>query len=72
MRSREPSTKKLGNLTGLLEKIRPAVVATTFQGDRSSKNPAFVDAVALKNVKLTINSIRKQSAVLRFWNLLGP
>lgn len=56
---------KLGNLTGLLEKIRPAVEATTFPGDRSSKNPAFVDAVALKNVELTINSIREKSAVLR-------
>ena len=56
---------KLDNLTGLLEKISPAVKATTFQGDRSSKNPAFVDAVALKNVELTINSIREKSAVLR-------
>jgi carbonic anhydrase len=56
---------KLDNLTGLLEKIRPAVEATTFQGDRSSKNPAYVDAVALKNVELTINSIRENSAVLR-------
>jgi carbonic anhydrase len=56
---------KLDNLTELLAKIRPAVEATTLQGDRSSKNPAFVDAVALKNVELTINSIREKSAVLR-------
>jgi carbonic anhydrase len=56
---------KLDNLTGLLEKIRPAVKATAFQGDRSSKNPAFVDAVALKNVELTISAIREKSAVLR-------
>jgi len=56
---------KLDNLTGLLEKIKPAVEATTFRGDRSSKNTAFVDAVALKNVELTINSIREKSAVLR-------
>jgi carbonic anhydrase len=56
---------KLGNLTGLLAKIRPAVEATTFEGDRSSKNMAFVDAVALKNVELTIASIRGRSAVLR-------
>jgi carbonic anhydrase len=55
---------KLGNLTGLLAKIRPAVEATTFQGDRSSNNLAFVDAVAAKNVELTINSIRANSAVL--------
>jgi carbonic anhydrase len=56
---------KLGNLTGLLAKIQPAVAATTFQGDRSSKNPAFVDAVARKNVELTMMSIRTGSAVLR-------
>ena len=56
---------KLGNLTGLLAKIRPAVEATVFKGDRSSKNLAFVDAVAAKNVELTIDSIRGNSAVLR-------
>jgi carbonic anhydrase len=55
----------LGNLTGLLTKIRPAIEATKFEGDRSSKNPAFVDAVALKNVELTIASIREKSAILR-------
>jgi carbonic anhydrase len=56
---------RLGNLTGLLAKIQPAVAATTFQGDRSSKNLAFVDAVARKNVELTMMSIRTGSAVLR-------
>jgi carbonic anhydrase len=56
---------KLGNLTGLLTKIRPAVEATVFKGHRSSKNLAFVDAVAAKNVELTINSIRGNSTVLR-------
>jgi carbonic anhydrase len=55
----------LGNLTGLLAKIRPAVQTTTFKGERSSKNPAFVDAVARKNVELTMAHIRKGSAVLR-------
>lgn len=55
---------KLGNLTGLLAKIRPAVEATAFKGVRSSKNLAFVDAVATKNVELTMDSIRANSAVL--------
>jgi carbonic anhydrase len=55
---------QLGNLTGLLAKIQPAVKATAFKGDRSSKNLAFVDAVAAKNVELTIDSIRANSAVL--------
>ena len=55
---------KLGNLTGLLEKIKPAVAATQFDGERSSKNGAFVDAVAKTNVAQTIAEIRKQSEVL--------
>jgi carbonic anhydrase len=55
---------ELGNLTGLLEKIRPAVDATTYEGDRSANNSAFVDAVARKNVELTIADIKKNSKVL--------
>jgi carbonic anhydrase len=55
---------ELGNLTGLLEKIKPAVAATTYTGERTSKNYAFVDAVARKNVELTITNIRKDSPVL--------
>ena len=55
---------ELGNLTGLLAKIKPAVAATVYNGERSSKNYAFVDAVARKNVELTIDEIRKNSPVL--------
>jgi carbonic anhydrase len=55
---------QLGNLTGLLAKIRPAVDATVYPGERSSKNYAFVDAVARKNVELTIATIRKDSPIL--------
>jgi carbonic anhydrase len=55
---------ELGNLTGLLAKIRPAVEATTYTGERSSKNYDFVDAVARKNVDMTIANIRKNSPVL--------
>jgi carbonic anhydrase len=55
---------ELGNLTGLLAKIRPAVQATTFTGERSAKNDAFVDAVARKNVELTMALIPQKSAVL--------
>jgi carbonic anhydrase len=55
---------ELGNLTGLLAKIKPAVDATTYTGERTSKNYAFVDAVARKNVEITINNIRKDSPVL--------
>jgi carbonic anhydrase len=55
---------ELGNLTGLLAKIKPAVAATTYSGERTSKNYAFVDAVARKNVELTVAGIRKNSPVL--------
>jgi carbonic anhydrase len=55
---------ELGNLTGLLAKIKPAVAATVYTGERSSKNYSFVDAVARKNVDLTIAGIRKDSPVL--------
>ena len=55
---------ELGNLTGLLTKIKPAVTATTYSGERSSKNYAFVDAVARKNVEITLGEIRRNSPVL--------
>ena len=55
---------KLGNLTALLAKIKPAVAATAYSGERSSKNAAFVDAVARKQVELAVQQIRAQSTVL--------
>jgi carbonic anhydrase len=55
---------KLANLTGLLDKIKPAVAATQFDGERSSKNDAFVDAVAKTNVRQTIEDIRRRSEIL--------
>ena len=55
---------QLGNLTGLLGKIRPAVAATKYQGERSAGNYGFVDAVARTNVELTLADIRSRSSVL--------
>jgi carbonic anhydrase len=55
---------ELGNLTGLLAKIKPAMAATDYRGERSAKNYAFVDAVARKNVEMTVADIRKDSPVL--------
>jgi carbonic anhydrase len=55
---------QLGNLTGLLAKIQPAVDATSYQGERSAKNYAFVDAVARKNVELTMSEIHSRSTVI--------
>ena len=54
----------LGNLTGLLARIKPAIPATKFEGEKSSKNAAYVDAVAKTNVVLTLDNIRTRSATL--------
>lgn len=57
---------QLGNLTGMLAKLKPAVdnAEGSFE-DKSSGNPEFVQAVADKNVELTIENIKNQSAVLK-------
>ena len=55
---------QLGNLTGLLDTIKPAIAATQYEGERTSKNAAFVDAVAQSNVKLAIDTIRSGSPTL--------
>jgi carbonic anhydrase len=54
----------LGNLTGLLARIKPAIPATKFEGEKSSKNAAYVDAVARTNVVLGLAEIRRRSPVL--------
>lgn len=57
---------ELGNLTGLLKKIEPAVTAVQdVPGERNSKNKAFVEAVGEANVSLTVARIRELSPILR-------
>jgi carbonic anhydrase len=59
---------KLGNLTTLLHKIKPAVAAVSEPSNsdlRNSSNIDFVNAVAVKNVELTINNARSLSPVLK-------
>jgi len=57
---------QLGNLTGLLDKIQPAVEAVrNIPGERNSKNKEFVEAVADVNVRLTMERIRELSPILR-------
>ena len=56
---------QLGHLTGLLEKIRPAIEATRYDGERTSKDDIFVNAVARKNVELTVAGIRAKSPLLK-------
>ena len=56
----------LGNLTQTLANIKPAVAAVSgHETDRSSGNAAFVQAVADKNVVLTLESFRERSPILR-------
>lgn len=55
---------QLGHLTGLLKKIEPALAATEYPGERSARNPAYVDAVARTHVRLTLERIRRDSPVL--------
>jgi len=54
----------LGNLTGLLARIKPAIPATKFDGEKSSKNGRYVDAVARTNVVLGLSEIRRRSPIL--------
>lgn len=57
---------ELGNLTGMLEKIKPAManIQTAEGEDRSSKNIDFVNRVAVENVNLTIAKLKADSPVL--------
>jgi carbonic anhydrase len=55
---------EMGNLTGLLARIKPAITATTFDGEKSTKNPAYVDAVARTNVVVALDSLRRRSPIL--------
>lgn len=57
---------KLGNLTALIDKLKPAVEAVKEPtNDRNSKNIEFVTNVATANVELTIANIKEQSPVLK-------
>lgn len=57
---------RLGNLTQLLDKLKPAVDAIPDDGaPRTSKNHDFVQKVAEQNVRLTIEEIKRRSPVLR-------
>lgn len=59
---------KMGNLTNMLAKIKPAVDAVKTPEEKSSRNSGnldFVDAVSEKNVKLAIDKIRSLSPILK-------
>jgi carbonic anhydrase len=57
---------ELGNLTGLLAKIKPAIDAVPAEVQpRTSKNAAFVNEVSEANVRLVMKEIRERSPILR-------
>ncbi len=55
---------RLGNLTGLLAKIEPAIQAAG-PPKGTSKDKAFVDRVTEQNVRLGMKEIRDKSPILR-------
>lgn len=58
---------KLGNLTALIDKIKPAVRAVKTPEEehlRNSSNLDFVNSVSEKNIYMTIDNIRQRSSVL--------
>jgi carbonic anhydrase len=57
---------ELGNLTGLLVKIKPAIETVRADAQpRNSKNYSFVDRVSEANVRLVMKEIRERSPILR-------
>jgi carbonic anhydrase len=55
---------ELGNLTGLLRAIAPAIDEVGGHEPRTTKNLAFIHAVAEQNVRRTLRRIRTESPVL--------
>lgn len=56
----------LGHITGLLEKIKPAIEQETeTKTDRNEKNEAFLRNVTLNNVFITVKKVKEQSEILR-------
>lgn len=56
----------LGNITAMLANIKPAVaMSQNFEGEKSSKNEAFVKTVNKNNIRNTISQIRTHSEILK-------
>lgn len=57
---------KMGNITAMLAKIKPAVaMSQAFEGEKTSMNPFFVRRVAENNVRHSIRLLRQKSPILR-------
>ena len=55
---------ELGNLTGLLDKIKPAISIVANRGV-AADDAGFVDEVALENVQISLDTILNDSPVLK-------
>ena len=56
----------LGNITAMLANIKPAVaMSQNFEGEKSSKNDAFVKTVNKNNIRNAISQIRMHSEILK-------
>jgi carbonic anhydrase len=55
---------ELGNLTGLLNKIKPAISIVANRGV-AADDSRFVDEVALENVQLSLDTILNDSPVIK-------
>jgi carbonic anhydrase len=63
---------KLGNITPMLAKIRPAIEkGRPFDGKQGSDNPAYVAHVCRENVRLAVETIRERSEILRTMEAAG-
>lgn len=57
---------QLGNITKMLEKIKPAVkLSESFEGEKTSSNELYVKHVAENNVRHSISQIRNNSPILK-------
>jgi carbonic anhydrase len=57
---------KMGNITQMLEKVKPAIEkSSVYKGEKSSKNYDFVNLVCLNNVLNSIDEIKARSPILK-------
>jgi len=57
---------KLGNITAMLENIKPAVaMSQDFEGEKTSANTLFMKRVAENNVRNSLRIIREKSPILK-------
>lgn len=59
------SHAKLGHVTGLLDRIQPAVRKVSATSKAAKNSPAFEDEVAAENVRLVVSQIRAQSPLIK-------